>query len=69
VPEDAIWTSALAKARFLQSQRPGDTAFVIGEAGVTTALHESHRLPMIGEHTNDRITDPALPPKPDASNS
>src|SRR5919109_1066954 len=40
VPEDAIWTSALATARFLDQQRPGGTAFVIGEAGLTTALHE-----------------------------
>jgi len=41
VPEDAIWTSALATATFLEDQRPGGTAFVIGEAGLTTALHES----------------------------
>ena len=40
VPEDAIWTSALATAQFLDSQRPGGTAFVIGEAGLTTAMHE-----------------------------
>jgi NagD protein len=41
VPEEAIWTSALATARFLESQRPGGSAFVIGEAGLTTALHEA----------------------------
>jgi NagD protein len=41
VPEDAIWTSALATARFLDDQRPGGSAFVIGEAGLTTALHEA----------------------------
>jgi NagD protein len=40
VPESAIWTSALATARFLDSQRPNGSAFVIGEAGLTTALHE-----------------------------
>ena len=40
VPEEAIWTSALATAGFLHDQRPGGTAFVIGEAGLTTALHE-----------------------------
>ena len=39
VPEDRIWTSALATARFLEDQRPGGSAFVIGEAGLTTALH------------------------------
>jgi NagD protein len=41
VPEEAIWTSALATARFLEGQRPGGTAYVIGEAGLTTALYES----------------------------
>jgi NagD protein len=41
VPEDAIWTSALATARFLEEQRPGGSAFVVGEAGLTTALHEA----------------------------
>jgi NagD protein len=41
VPEESIWTSALATARFLEDQRPGGTAFVIGEAGLTTALHEA----------------------------
>lgn len=40
VPEDHIWTSALATAVFLDSQRPKGTAFVIGEVGLTTALHE-----------------------------
>lgn len=39
VPVDAIWTSALATARFLDAQRPGGTAYVVGEAGLTTALH------------------------------
>jgi NagD protein len=41
VPEERIWTSALATADFLASQIPGGTAFVIGEAGITTALHEA----------------------------
>ncbi|GAB2608585.1 HAD-IIA family hydrolase [Kribbella endophytica] len=40
VPEQAIWTSALATAQFLDDQRAGGTAYVIGEAGLTTALHE-----------------------------
>jgi len=39
VPEESIWTSALATAQFLDSQRPNGSAFVIGEAGLTTALH------------------------------
>ena len=41
VPEESIWTSALATADFLKSQIPGGTAFVIGEVGITTALHEA----------------------------
>jgi NagD protein len=40
VPEKAIWTSALATAGFLSDQRPGGSAFVIGEWGLTTALHQ-----------------------------
>jgi NagD protein len=40
VPEDAIWTSALATARFLEDQRPRGSAYVVGEAGLTTALHD-----------------------------
>jgi NagD protein len=39
VPEQSIWTSALATASFLDDQRPGGSAYVIGEAGLTTALH------------------------------
>jgi NagD protein len=39
IPESAIWTSALATAKFLDSQRPGGSAYVVGEAGLTTALH------------------------------
>jgi NagD protein len=41
IPEACIWTSALATARFLQRQRPGGTAFAIGESGLTTALHDA----------------------------
>src|SRR5215213_9305394 len=41
VPEESIWTSALATAGFLAEQRPGGTAFVIGESGLTTALHDA----------------------------
>jgi len=39
VPEQSIWTAALATAQFLADQRPGGTAYVIGEAGLTTAMH------------------------------
>src|SRR5689334_5733794 len=40
VPPEAIFTSALATAQFLHYQHPGGSAFVIGEAGLTTALHD-----------------------------
>jgi NagD protein len=40
VPADAIWTSALATAQFVSGQRPEGSAFAIGEAGLTTALHD-----------------------------
>ena len=40
VPEEALWTSALATAQFLDDQRPRGSAFVVGEAGLTTALYE-----------------------------
>ncbi|MBN3930324.1 HAD family hydrolase [Streptomyces verrucosisporus] len=40
VPVENIWTSALATAKFLEEQRPEGTAYVIGEAGLTTALHD-----------------------------
>jgi NagD protein len=41
VPEQSIWTSALATAAFLADQQPGGSAYVIGEAGLTTALYEA----------------------------
>lgn len=40
VPTESIYTSAMATARFLDSQHPEGTAYVIGESGLTTALHE-----------------------------
>ena len=40
LPVESLWTSALATAEFLNRQRPEGTAFVIGEAGLTTALHD-----------------------------
>lgn len=41
VPEDKIWTSATATAAFLANQEGAKTAFVLGEAGLTTAVHEA----------------------------
>ena len=40
VPEDRIWTSALATASFLDKQMPKGSAYVIGETGLTQALHD-----------------------------
>ncbi len=40
IPETNIFTSAMAVARFVQAQRPNGTAFVIGESGLTTAIHD-----------------------------
>jgi NagD protein len=41
VPETSIWTSGQATAKFIAEQEPGATCFVIGEAGLTTAMHEA----------------------------
>jgi 5'-nucleotidase len=41
VTGDHIYTSALATAQFLKMQMPDGTAFVIGESGLTQALHEA----------------------------
>ncbi len=41
VDESHFYTSALATAKFLGSQHPGCTAYVIGEPGLYTALHDS----------------------------
>jgi NagD protein len=40
VPEECIWTSALATAQFLADQKAGGTAYVIGDVGLTSALHD-----------------------------
>lgn len=40
VPEESIWTSALATAQFLDDQRPAGSAYVVGEAGLTAAVHD-----------------------------
>ena len=41
MPEERIWTSALATADFCRRRCRAARAFVIGEAGMTTALHEA----------------------------
>ncbi|WP_182353168.1 HAD-IIA family hydrolase [Flaviflexus huanghaiensis] len=42
VDESRIWTSALATARFLATQSDSRRAYVVGEAGLTTALYEEN---------------------------
>ncbi len=39
VEEEHVFTCAMATARFLARQKPGGTAFVIGEGGLLNALH------------------------------
>lgn len=39
VGPDHIYTCGIATARFLARQKPGCTAYVLGETGLTTALH------------------------------
>lgn len=41
VGEEHFYTSALATAAFLASQRPGGSAYVIGQAGVISALYDA----------------------------
>jgi NagD protein len=53
VPLDLIFTSAIATASFLSQQRPGGSAYVIGEAGLTTALHEVGYI--LTEHSPDYV--------------
>ncbi|MHB9037642.1 MAG: HAD-IIA family hydrolase [Armatimonadota bacterium] len=60
VPHDHLFTSAMATAHFLHTQMPGGSAYVIGEAGLTSALHDvgyvqTERDPdymVLGETTN-----------------
>jgi NagD protein len=51
IPAEQIFTSALATARFLKQQNPNGSAYVIGEAGLTTALHENGYV--LTEHDPD----------------
>jgi NagD protein len=41
ITEKHIFTCAMATARFLASQKPHGTAYVIGEGGLLTALHQN----------------------------
>lgn len=60
VPVESIYTSAMATAHFLHTQMPYGSAYVIGESGLTVALHDvgyivTDRDPdyvVLGETTN-----------------
>jgi len=41
IPSDRLFTAAMATAQFLQSQKPNGQAFVIGESGLTEAIHSA----------------------------
>lgn len=41
IPPERIYTSAMATARFMQLQTPGGKAFVVGESGLTEAIHRA----------------------------
>jgi NagD protein len=41
VEEEHVFTSAMATARYLAKQKPAGTAYVIGEGGLLTALHQN----------------------------
>ena len=53
IPAERVFTSAMATARFVQSQKPNGTAFVIGESGLTEAIHEVGYV--ITDHAPDYV--------------
>src|SRR5262249_48227951 len=53
VDEEHVFTCAMATARFLAQQRPGGTAYVIGEGGPLTALH-NNGYPIV-DHNPDYV--------------
>ena len=53
IPPQQFYTSAMATAQFLHTQRPRGTAFVIGESGLTSALHEIGYI--LTEHSPDYV--------------
>lgn len=53
IPPGNIFTSAMATARFLQTQRERATAFVVGESGLTSAIHQAGYI--ITDHEPDYV--------------
>lgn len=53
VTDEHIFTCAMATARFLAAQKPGGTAYVIGEGGLLHALH--HNGYSVVDHDPDYV--------------
>ncbi len=53
IPPERIFTSAMATARFLSYQKPDGTAFVIGESGLTSPIHDAGYV--ITDHEPDYV--------------
>jgi NagD protein len=53
IPPESIYTSALATAKFLKTQKPGCSAYVVGDTGLTSALYEAGIT--ITEHEPDYV--------------
>ena len=53
IPTERIFTSAMATAHFLRAQKPDGTAFVIGESGLTDAIHSVGYV--ITDHNPDYV--------------
>src|SRR6266568_94781 len=59
IPEEAIWTSALATAHFLDQQRPGGTAHVIGETRIYSQESITRAIRLIGGGARFTAPNPA----------
>ena len=53
VPPEHIFTSAMATGMFLHAQKGHGTAFVLGESGLTSAIHEAGYV--ITDHNPDYV--------------
>ncbi len=53
IPAENIFTSAMATAMFLHAQNPSGTAFVIGESGLTSMIHQAGYV--ITDHDPDYV--------------
>jgi NagD protein len=53
IPAERIFTSAIATARFMRAQHPKGTAYVVGESGLTEAIHQAGYV--ITDHNPDYV--------------